>query len=105
MPRPYDCGPSVSGWKALAGRWRLFGEKLRAPNIVGTVMRATEINSANRMRQAAFRALADLLIEPPVADYAIHGYSEWRPIVEIGYRSAKEALAAWRPDDAARAVG
>jgi predicted acylesterase/phospholipase RssA len=94
-PRPYDAGPSVSGWKALAGRFKLFGVRLRAPNIVGTVMRATEINSANRMRQPAFRGLADLLIEPPVGDYAIHGYSEWKPIVEIGYRATCEALNAW----------
>jgi NTE family protein/lysophospholipid hydrolase len=94
-PRPYNFGPSVSGWKALAGRMKVLGVRLRAPNLVGSVMRATEINSANRMRSPAFRALADLLIEPPVGGYAIHGYSAWEPIVEIGYKAAKEALAAW----------
>jgi NTE family protein/lysophospholipid hydrolase len=95
--RPYNCGPSVSGWTALAGRMKLFGVRLRAPNLVGALMRATEINSANKMRHPAFRALADLLIEPPVGDYAIHGYGDWEPIVEIGYRHSKDALAAWSP--------
>ncbi|GIK85036.1 MAG: cyclic nucleotide-binding protein [Betaproteobacteria bacterium] len=98
--RPYECGPSVSGWKALAGRMKLFGVRLRAPNMIGTVMRATEINSANRMRQPAFRALADLLIEPPVGGYAIHNYGAWEPIVEIGYQSAKAALGAWHREGA-----
>jgi hypothetical protein len=49
------------------------------------------------MRQPAFRALADLLIEPPLADFAITRYDLWEPIAEIGYRCAKEALAAWAP--------
>ena len=96
-PRPYNNGPSVSGWTALAGRFKVPGVRLRAPNLIGAVMRATEINSASRMRQPSFRALADLLIEPPLADFGITNYQDWEPIVEIGYRSAKEALAAWSP--------
>ncbi|HEX4884903.1 MAG TPA: cyclic nucleotide-binding and patatin-like phospholipase domain-containing protein [Casimicrobiaceae bacterium] len=104
-PRPYNSGASVSGWTALAGRMKLFGVRLRAPNLVGSVMRATEINSANRMRSPAFRALADLLIEPAVGGYAIHGYSAWEPIVEIGYKAAKEALAAWPLAPTLRATG
>jgi len=59
-------------------------------------MRATEINSANRMRQPAFRALADLLIEPPVGDYPIMEYGNYAPIIEAGYRSACEAIERWQ---------
>ena len=59
-------------------------------------MRATEINSANRMRQAPFRALADLLIEPKLGDYPILAFDQYEPIIEIGYASAREALAGWR---------
>lgn len=93
--RPYNSGPSVSGWKALLGRLKLFGVKLRAPSIFGSIMRATEINSANRMRQPAFRALADLLIEPPVGGYAIMGYAAYEPIIEIGYNASMTQLTAW----------
>lgn len=102
--RAYNSGPSVSGWQALAGRLRLFGVKLRAPNLFGAVMRATEINSAGRMRQPAFRALADLLIEPPLGGYGIMAYGAWEPIVETGYRSAKEAYAAWLAAQPARGL-
>jgi len=94
--RPYRCGPSVSGWEALRGRWKLFGSTTRAPGIFGAIMRATEINSANRMRQPAFRALADLLIEPPVGDYPIMEYGNYAPIIEAGYRSACEAIERWQ---------
>lgn len=93
--RPYRFGTSVSGWQALAGRLHWFGVRLRAPNLFGAVMRATEINSAAKMRQPAFRALADLLIEPPLGGYAIMNYGAWEPIVEVGYQSAKAALADW----------
>lgn len=93
--RPYRFGPSLSGWDALWGRLRLFGSKVRSPSILGAVMRATEINSANRMRQPAFRAQADLLIEPPVGDFPILAFSEFAPIVDIGYRCASEAIEAW----------
>jgi predicted acylesterase/phospholipase RssA len=85
----------VSGWQALFGRLKMFGIKLRAPSIFGSIMRATEINSANRMRQPSFRALSDLLIEPPVGGYAIMGYGAYAPIIEIGYEAARSALAGW----------
>ncbi len=92
----YHFGPSLSGWDALMGKLRWFGATTRAPSILGSVMRATEINSANRMRQAPFRALADLLIEPKLGDYPILAFDQYEPIIEIGYVSAREALAAWR---------
>ncbi len=93
--RNYNCGPSVSGWQALLGRFRMLGVKLRAPSIFGSIMRATEINSASKMRQPSFRALADLLVEPPVGGYAIMGYGAYAPIIEIGYEAARDALRGW----------
>ena len=47
------------------------------------------------MRQPSFRALSDLLIEPPVGAYAIMGYGAYAPIIEIGYEAARSALATW----------
>ncbi|MBK6334246.1 MAG: cyclic nucleotide-binding domain-containing protein [Betaproteobacteria bacterium] len=93
--KPYVFGSSLSGWKALLGRLRWFGVRTRAPSILGIAMRATEINSANRMRQPSFRALADLLIEPPVSVYPILAFDETAPIIDIGYQTSREALAAW----------
>ena len=90
----YNFGPSLTGWEALKGR---FGwSATRAPSILGSVMRATEINSANRMRLASFRGLADLLVEPALGSYPILAFDQFEPIIDIGYRGAREALDAWR---------
>ena len=94
--KSYDFGSSISGWRALLGRLRLFGVRTRAPTILGSVMRATEINSANRMRQSGFRSLADVLIEPAVETYAILAFDKYAPIIEIGYEAARERVATWQ---------
>ena len=103
--KAYHFGPSLSGWRALLGRLRLFGVRTRAPSILGSVMRATEINSANRMRQPSFRALADLLLEPPVEGFPILAFDKYAPIIDIGYgrparrsrRGRRRAPATPRP--------
>ena len=92
----YSFGPSLTGWEALKGRLRWFGSTVHAPSILGSVMRATEINSANRMRQPAFRALADLLVEPGLGSYPILAFDRFEEIIEIGYASARESLDSWR---------
>jgi predicted acylesterase/phospholipase RssA len=94
--KPYRFGSSLSGWEALLGRLRWFGVHTRAPSILGIAMRATEINSANRMRQPSFRALADLLVEPPVAGYPILAFDAWEQLIDIGYQSAREAISVWQ---------
>jgi NTE family protein/lysophospholipid hydrolase len=96
--KEYRFGPSLTGWEALKGRFGLFGSRTRAPSILGSVMRATEINSANRMRQLPFRDLADLLIEPALGDYPILAFDRYEPIIDIGYRSARDAIGAWRAE-------
>jgi NTE family protein/lysophospholipid hydrolase len=98
---PYHFGPSLTGWEALKGRFGLFGSRTRAPSMIGSVMRATEINSANRMRQASFRGLADLLVEPPLDTFPILAFDRYEPIIEIGYQSTRAALATWRAAPAA----
>jgi len=97
--RAYSFGPSVSGWHALAGRLGLFRSRVRAPSILGSVMRATEINSAQRMRQPAFRELADLLIEPDVGEFPILAFDRYAEIIDAGYRAAVQAIQAWQARD------
>jgi predicted acylesterase/phospholipase RssA len=100
--KAYRFGPSLSGWEALLGRLRWFGIRTRAPSILGLAMRATEINSANRMRQPSFRALADLIVEPPLAGYPILAFAAYAPIIEIGYENARAAIAGWLAAGGAR---
>ena len=93
---PYHFGASLTGWEALKGRLRLFGSRTRAPSIIGSVMRTSEINSANRMRQPAYRGLADLLIEPPLDGYPILAFDSYKPIIDIGYRASQASIATWQ---------
>jgi predicted acylesterase/phospholipase RssA len=43
------------------------------------------------------------LIEPPLGDYPILAFDRYEPIIDIGYQSAREAIAAWRAAAAASA--
>jgi predicted acylesterase/phospholipase RssA len=54
------------------------------------------------MRQPSFRALADLLIEPPVQDYPILAFDRYVAIIGIGYSAAKDQIAAWQAAGAVR---
>jgi len=92
----YNFGPSISGWRALLARFGIMSAGMRAPLIIGSVMRATEINSANRMRQVPFRQLADLLVEPAVEAYAILAFEQYAPIIDIGYEATKAQVASWQ---------
>jgi lysophospholipid hydrolase len=100
----YSFGPSISGWRALLARFGIMSAGMRAPLIIGSVMRATEINSANRMRQVPFRQLADLLIEPALETYAILAFDQYAPIIDIGYAATKARVASWQSATAAPAV-
>lgn len=100
----YSFGPSISGWRALLARFGIMSAGMRAPLIIGSVMRATEINSANRMRQVPFRQLADLLIEPALENYAILAFEQYAPIIDIGYAATKAQVASWQSATTAPAV-
>jgi hypothetical protein len=53
--------------------------------------------------------MCDLYITPRVERFGILEFQSYRKIIEIGYRSAREAIEAWSyktaPDDAAEAAG
>ena len=97
----------ISVMKQAGQKLQCFGimtAGMRAPLIVGSVMRATEINSANRMRQTPFRALADVLIEPALETYAILAFEQYAPIIDIGYDATKTSLASWQRAAAAQSI-
>ncbi len=90
----YRFGPSVSGWKTLVRR--MGGRKdSRAPGLFSTVMRANEIRGAALMKSSSFTSLADLIIEPPVAEFASLQFKLCPEIIDCGYAAAVQALDAW----------
>ncbi len=87
---PYDFGPSLSGWQALAARLIPFGRKVKAPTLLDIV--AGLVYSNNRYRLNETWRSADLLIQVPVEAYGLLEFDKYRQIIELGYNAAKEQL-------------
>jgi predicted acylesterase/phospholipase RssA/CRP-like cAMP-binding protein len=93
----YEFGTSISGWRVLWSRLYPFVPRLRVPSLVGSLMRAQEINSVHRMK--SIQPLADLLIQPDVRQFGVLDFASFAPIIEVGYQVASEALAEWQPTE------
>jgi len=76
------------GWGARAAK-----PGYRLPGIVQTLMHAGTLNTVGRLD--SLRRAADLFIEPKVEGFRLLDWERVEDIAEIGYRSAREALAAW----------
>jgi predicted acylesterase/phospholipase RssA/CRP-like cAMP-binding protein len=95
--RNYSFGPSISGWRVLAGRLGL-ASRVRAPSLFGSMMRTTELSSAYNSRRPSFRSFADLIIQPPVEQFRVLDFDSYEAIIEMGYHAAREQIAAWLDD-------
>ena len=90
----YHFGSSVSGWGALAGKLNPFAKNAGAPLIYESFLRSLSLYAVYQAKTTA--ALADLYIHPPVDRFGILDFGAYAEIIEVGYRSAKEALANWQ---------
>lgn len=89
-PSPYPFGDSVSGWEILVSRLNPFGPTKRAPSLVGTMLRTMEVNSLYHRKSA--REMADILIEPDVADFGIMAFDQYPSLIERGYEAASAVM-------------
>ncbi len=88
-PPTYDESPS--GWRILwDGLWR---RPKRALPVFLTITRAFTLASDERAHAACRDA--DLALHPPLGDYASTDFKQIDPIAEMGFRYARERLAAW----------
>jgi predicted acylesterase/phospholipase RssA/CRP-like cAMP-binding protein len=92
--RPWDFGPSISGWQVLWSRLNPFAKRMRVPTLFETVTRATVMNSRNRLRSMLDQA--DILIEPDTSQFASMDWSAYEQIAEQGYQAARTQIAAWQ---------
>jgi predicted acylesterase/phospholipase RssA len=99
----YDFGPSVSGWQVLWSRINPLIPRLKVPSILGSLVRATEVNS--RYRVAATRHLADLIVPLPVEDFGMLDFAAHEAIIKRGYEATRQALEGWTPAHTARPLG
>ena len=88
--KPYRFGPELSGWKILRGRILPFAKKLRAPSLVGSLLRTQEINSVMFIRSAL--RFVDLLVEPEVDSFRMNQYDRYEELIAAGYAKGTEAL-------------
>lgn len=91
----YDFGPSISGWRVLWGRILPGVRRLRAPSLIGSMLRAIELNSAFAVEHD-LAAQADLLIRPPLEDFNALDWDAYAAIIEAGYKAGREQAQGWR---------
>jgi predicted acylesterase/phospholipase RssA len=92
--RPWDFGPSISGWQVLWSRLNPFAKRMRVPTLFETVTRATVMNSRYRLRSVL--DMADVLIEPETSQFGSMDWSAYPQISEQGYQAAHTQIAAWQ---------
>lgn len=89
----YKFGLSLSGWQILWGRILPWMRKVRAPSLMGTLLRAQEIHSVLQLR--ANVRTADLMIEPAVTQFRTGDYDSTEALSAAGYAAAQAGLAGW----------
>jgi predicted acylesterase/phospholipase RssA/CRP-like cAMP-binding protein len=91
--RDYQIDGSISGWRILFSRLNPFSKPIRAPSLIGTVLRSMEINSVYQNRKR--HSLAELVIYPDVKRFSGLDFGAFAPIVEQGYQASIEPLSQW----------
>jgi lysophospholipid hydrolase len=91
----YHFGDSLSGLQVLWSRINPFAtNKVAAPNIVSILLRAQELNSIHT-RASRIQGVS-LYLNPPVDQFSLLDQDSFEELVNIGYRHAREKIAAWR---------
>ncbi len=96
--KPYRFGLELSGWRVLSSRILPWRKRLRAPSLVGSILRTQEINSVMAIRSGL--QFVDLLVEPAVDHVRMHEYHRHRELVAAGYDAAKAALPGFKAEAA-----
>jgi len=73
--------------------WLPFTGKIRVPNIITLMLKATEVASLVHARNVS--AQADLVLKPPVGRFGILETTAFDAIVAVGYEHAKQRIAEW----------
>jgi predicted acylesterase/phospholipase RssA/CRP-like cAMP-binding protein len=90
--KPYRFGPALSGWQVLRGRVLPWAKKLRAPSLVGSLLRTQEINSVMALRSGL--RFVDLLVEPTVDQFRLNEYDRHAELIAAGYDAGKKAMGS-----------
>lgn len=92
--RSYDYKTDISGWRIFLSRLNPFSKSLRAPSLLGVIMRTFEINSVRRAKEQ--EALVDVMIYPDARQFKTTAYEACEAIAQVGYEAAIEPLTEWK---------
>ncbi len=84
----------ISGWKVLANKLNPMAPKIKIPNMIEILTRASIIGGLAQ-RKKMMDGYADLYLQPPVHDFSLRDYKSGEKIAEIGYHYALEEFQAW----------
>jgi predicted acylesterase/phospholipase RssA len=93
--KPYRFGPELSGWRVLRSRILPWERKLRAPSLVGSLLRTQEINSVMFVRTGL--RFVDLLVEPAVDHVRMNQYDRHAELIAAGHEAGTRALKGFSP--------
>ncbi|MFO7545911.1 MAG: cyclic nucleotide-binding domain-containing protein [Trueperaceae bacterium] len=93
--RAMSFSDDVSGWRMLLQKILPFGRrsKIRAPTILGTLMRATSLGSKYAM--AGMDQYADLVVRYPTGGTSSLQFDASAEMIDIGYEHGSATLDAW----------
>jgi predicted acylesterase/phospholipase RssA/CRP-like cAMP-binding protein len=88
-----DYAETPSALTVLRGRYSPFGRKYRVPGFSTVMLKATELGTMARVREAGRQA--DLLLKPPVRQFGMTEVRAFDRIVQAGYEHAMAELPGW----------
>jgi NTE family protein len=91
-----DYGVGLSGWNVLYRRLNPFLASIEAPGILSLVGRAAELGSI-AFQRSIITELADLILRPPVREFAVTDHKLGERISQVGYDYARDQFAHWQP--------
>jgi predicted acylesterase/phospholipase RssA len=87
-------GTTLSGWRVLGQRLRLFTPPRPVPTVVDILNRSTGLSQVRHRRSALGGDRVDLLLRPPVAGISTLDFSGGISLIEVAYRHATQELVA-----------
>lgn len=89
-----DNSGGISGWNILINKLNPMAPKIKIPNMVETLSRASIIGGLAQ-RKKMMDGYADLYLQPPVKCFSLMDYKHGEQIAELGYQYALEEFQAW----------
>ena len=83
-----------SGWELLRNRLNPFSERVPAPSIGQILVGSTMLSSKQYLDRLLEEGRVDLFLKLPVQDFELLGFDEYQRLYEIGYETARKALAS-----------